>query len=72
VGGTICGPVIGVWLYLISIQSTLVGVSSTLMALTPVVMLPIARFYYKEQMSFRVVIGTITALAGAAIIFLVP
>lgn len=69
-GGSIVGPFIGVWLSQIAIQRTYVGIASTLMALTPIFMLPIARWYYKEKVSSRAVFGTIVALVGVAIIFL--
>lgn len=68
--GTMVGPVFGVWLSLISVQYAPVGISSTLTALTPIIMLPIAKWGYKENINARVVIWTLTALAGTAIIFL--
>ena len=68
--GSLVGPFIGVWLSQIAIQNTSVGVASTLMSLTPVFMLPVAKWYYKENVSWRAVIGTLIALAGVAIIFL--
>ena len=68
--GSLVGPFIGVWLSQIAIQNTSVGVASTLMSLTPVFMLPVAKWYYKENVSWRAVIGTLIALVGVAIIFL--
>lgn len=70
VGGSLVGPFIGVWLSQIAVQNTYVGIASTLMALTPVVMLPIAKWYYKENLSWRALVGTVIALAGVAVIFL--
>ena len=69
-GGSLVGPFIGVWLSQIAVQQTYVGVASTLMAITPIVLLPIARWYYKEAVSTRAVLGTLLALAGVAVIFL--
>jgi drug/metabolite transporter (DMT)-like permease len=69
-GGSLVGPFIGVWLSQIAIQQTYVGIASTLMAMTPILMLPIARWYYRERVSSRAILGTMVALAGAAIIFL--
>lgn len=68
--GSLVGPFIGVWLSQIAVQHSYIGISSTLMALTPVVMLPIARWYYHEIISPRALIGTLLALAGVAVIFL--
>jgi drug/metabolite transporter (DMT)-like permease len=69
-GGTVIGPFLGVWLSQIAIQKTYVGIASTLMALTPIIILPISKWYYKEQVSSRAVIGTLIALFGVGIIFL--
>lgn len=71
-GGSIIGPVTGVWLSLVSIQATFIGVASTLMALTPVVLLPIARWGYKEDLSSRAVLGTLISMLGVAVIFIGP
>ncbi len=68
--GTVIGPFLGVWLSQIAVQRAYVGIASTLMALTPIVILPISRFYYKEKISSRAVIGTIIALVGVGIIFI--
>jgi drug/metabolite transporter (DMT)-like permease len=68
--GSFVGPFIGVWLSQIAIQNTYVGIASTLMALTPVFLLPVAKWYYKEDISSQAVFGTVIALVGVAIIFL--
>lgn len=70
--GAFVGPFLGVWLSMIAVQNTKVGISSTLMALTPIIHLPIARYYLHEEINLRAIIGTIVAIAGIAIIFLVP
>jgi drug/metabolite transporter (DMT)-like permease len=67
---SVFGPFIGVWLSQIAVQNTQVGIASTLMAMTPIIMLPIARYYYKEHLSPRALLGTLVALAGVAVIFL--
>jgi drug/metabolite transporter (DMT)-like permease len=69
-GGSIVGPFLGVWLSQIALQKTYVGIASTLMALTPIIMLPISKWYYKENVSYRALIGTCIALAGVVIIFI--
>jgi len=70
IAGSLVGPFIGVWLSQIAVQNSYVGISSTLMAMTPIVMLPIARYYYLEKLSPRVLFGTLLALAGVTVIFL--
>ena len=69
-GGTVMGPFIGVWLSLTAIQLTRVGIASTLMALTPIIMIPLSYFLFKESISFRGVVGTTAAVIGVALIFL--
>jgi drug/metabolite transporter (DMT)-like permease len=68
--GSLVGPFIGVWLSQIAVQNSYVGIASTLMAMTPIIMLPIAHYYYKERLSPRALLGTFIALAGVAVIFL--
>jgi drug/metabolite transporter (DMT)-like permease len=70
--GSLIGPFIGVWMSLIAIQTTYVGLASTLMALTPVIMLPIVRWVFKEQVSQRAVVGTFVSLIGVAVIYFAP
>lgn len=69
--GALTGPYIGVWLSLIAVQRTEVGIASTLMALPPVFLLPIGRFVFKESIGYQAVLGTIVAVAGVAMLFLV-
>ncbi len=69
--GSITGPFIGVWLSLVAVQAAFVGIASTLMALTPVIMLPVVYWVYKESVSRWAVFGTAVALTGVGIIFLV-
>jgi len=69
-GGTIFGPVFGVWLSLIAIQLARVGIASTLMSLAPIILLPLGALLFKERITPRSVVGTIIAIAGVALIFL--
>jgi drug/metabolite transporter (DMT)-like permease len=68
--GTIFGPVLGITLSLVAIDYAKVGIASTLMATMPIIMLPIARFYFKEKLEWKAIIGAFVAVVGAAIIFL--
>lgn len=69
-GGTVMGPFLGVWLSLTAIQLTRVGIASTLMALTPIILIPISYFLFKESVTLRSVVGTTAAIIGVALIFL--
>jgi len=68
--GTIFGPVLGITLSLIAIEYAKVGIASTLMATMPIIMLPISKFYFKEELGWKAIVGAIIAVAGAAILFL--
>ena len=70
-GGAIFGPFLGVWLSLIAIQYTQVGIASTLMSLSPIFLLPVGKILFKEQYGWKAVLGTVVALSGVAILFLV-
>lgn len=70
IGGTITGPFLGIWLSLIAIQLAPVGVAATLMALPPVILIPLGYLFYRERVSRRGVIGTLVAFAGVALIFM--
>jgi drug/metabolite transporter (DMT)-like permease len=69
-GGAITGPVVGVWLSLIAVQIAPVGIASTLMALTPVFLIPVSYVVFREKPTSRAVIGTLVAFAGTALLFL--
>ncbi len=68
-GGTVTGPFLGVWLSLIAVQQTSVGVASTLMALPPVILLPVGYFQSNERIGPRAVVGTLIAIGGVALLF---
>jgi len=69
--GALFGPVTGVMLSLFAIKyATNLGVASTLMSLSPVILLPFSVFVDKERVSFRAVAGTLVSIAGATALFL--
>ena len=67
--GTVAGPFIGMTLSLASIQLTHVGIASTLMSLSPVILLPLSHWLFKERVSPRAIFGTMVAIVGVALIF---
>lgn len=69
-GGAFTGPFLGVWSSMIAVQNTPVGLASTLMALAPIMLIPLTRWVFKEETSARAIAGTVVALTGAALIFL--
>jgi drug/metabolite transporter (DMT)-like permease len=65
------GPVIGVSLSLLAVQNTAVGIASVLTSLSPIFILPISHFYFKEHLGWQVIAGTVLATIGVSILFLV-
>lgn len=70
IAGTVVGPFLGIWFSLIAVQLTRVGIASTLMALPPVILIPLGYVIYGERVSRRGVVGTLAAFAGVALIFI--
>jgi drug/metabolite transporter (DMT)-like permease len=68
--GSIVGPFLGVWTSMIATQSELLGISATLMSLTPVFVLPFVYFLFKERVSKKAVGGTVVALLGTSLLLL--
>jgi drug/metabolite transporter (DMT)-like permease len=68
--GALVGPVLGVSASLLAVQHAEIGVASTLMALPPVIVLPISYFAFKEKIGWQAIIGTVLAIAGVAVLFL--
>ena len=64
------GPVFGVSLSLLAVQNTAVGIASVLTSLSPIFMLPISHFYFKERLGWQAIAGTVLAMAGVVILFL--
>jgi drug/metabolite transporter (DMT)-like permease len=46
------------------------GEQAMLMALPPVIILPISYFVFKEKVGWQAIVGTLLAIAGVAILFL--
>ncbi len=69
--GSFFGPFLGVYLSLVAVQATQVGIASTLMSLPPIFLLPISHFVFGERIGIRAVAGTLVAFAGVAMLLLV-
>lgn len=67
---TIFGPFIGVSLSLMAVEYAKAGIASTLMALTPVLIIVPYSLIYKQKIKFQEVLGTMVTIAGVAMFFL--
>lgn len=70
IGGSIAGPFLGIWLSLVAIQLTRLGIASTLMALPPVLLIPVEFVVFKKPVSVRGMVGTAVAFIGVMLLFL--
>jgi len=68
-GGAMVGPFLGVWLSLIAVKLISAGVAATLNATTPILIIPVVRWYYKEKVSIRAIAGAVLAVGGVIILF---
>ena len=67
---TIFGPFIGVSLSLMAVQYAKAGIASTLMALTPVLIIVPYAIINHQKISIKEVFGTLVTMAGVAMFFL--
>ncbi len=68
--GAFLGPFLGVVCSLISISHTSVAIAATLMATSPILMLPTVRILFNEKLSWRAILGAAAAVIGVAVLFL--
>jgi drug/metabolite transporter (DMT)-like permease len=68
--GAFFGPFLGVILSLIAIQHTVAGVAASIMALTPVLIIPLVVFLRRERVGLGGVAGAAVAVSGVALLFL--
>jgi drug/metabolite transporter (DMT)-like permease len=68
IGGSISGPFLGIWLSMIAIQYSRLGVAATLMALPPILLIPLEYLAYRRKISARSVVGTGVAIVGVALV----
>ena len=68
--GTFFGPFLGVSLSLLAVNYTEAGIASTIMALTPILIILPSKLIYKEKITARQVIGAVISVTGASIFFI--
>ncbi len=68
--GSVFGPFLGVYFSLFALQNTQAGTASTLMALTPILIIPSSILILKQKVSAKEILGAAVAVSGAALFFL--
>ena len=67
---TIFGPVVGVGFSLMAVQYTNAGIASTLMALTPIIIILPSYWLFHERITWKAVLGSIISVIGVTLFFL--
>ena len=67
---TIFGPFVGVGFSLMAVQYTAAGIASTLMAMTPVLILLPSRWLFHQPITMRAVLGAVISCVGVSLFFL--
>jgi drug/metabolite transporter (DMT)-like permease len=68
--GAFFGPFLGVSLSLFAVQRTLSGVAASLMATTPILVIPAVVLFHGERVGWGGLAGTAVAVGGVALLFL--
>lgn len=68
IAGATSGPFLGIWFSLVAVQNARLGIASTLMALPPVLLIPMEYVVYRRPISARSVVGTLLAMAGVMLL----
>lgn len=71
-GGAFTGPFLGVWLSLYAVMHSTLGISSTIMATTPVLLIPLAAIFRRERPTALEIAGAVVAVAGVALLLNAP
>lgn len=64
------GPFIGVGFSLMAVQYTAAGIASTIMAMTPIIILLPSRWLFHQPITLRGVVGAVISVIGVSLFFL--
>lgn len=67
---TIFGPFVGVGFSLMAVQYTAAGIASTLMAMTPIIILLPSYWLFHEKITWRAILGAVISVFGVSLFFL--
>lgn len=66
---TVFGPFVGVGFSLMAVQYTAAGIASTLMAMTPIIILLPSAWLFHEKITWRAVLGAVISVVGVSLFF---
>ena len=67
---TVFGPFVGVGFSLMAVQYTAAGIASTLMAMTPIIILLPSYWLFHQKITWRAVAGAVISVVGVSMFFL--
>lgn len=67
---TIFGPFVGVGFSLMAVQYTAAGIASTLMAMTPIIILLPSYWLFHEKITWKAIVGAFISFIGISLFFL--
>ena len=67
---TVFGPFVGVGFSLMAVQYTAAGIASTLMAMTPIIILLPSYWLFHQKITWRAVLGAVISVVGVSLFFL--
>ena len=67
---TIFGPFMGVGFSLMAVQYAPAGIASTLMALTPIIIILPSWWLFRQPITWRSVVGSVISFIGVGLFFL--
>ena len=67
---TIFGPFVGVGFSLMAVQHTAAGIASTLMAMTPIIIILPAYWLFHEKITWKAILGALISVIGVSLFFL--
>lgn len=70
--GSAIGPFVGVTLSLVAVRNAHTGIAATIMATSPILLIPMAAWIHKERITWRAVAGAVLAVCGVALLFIQP
>jgi drug/metabolite transporter (DMT)-like permease len=68
--GSVFGPFVGVSLSLLAVQHAPTGIVSTITSITPILIIPLSIFIFKEKVLPKEILGAIITLVGISLLFI--
>ncbi len=68
--GATFGPFLGVSLSLLAAQNTSTGIAATIMAITPILIIPPTLIFFKQAVSWKEIVGAAISVAGVSLFFI--